>query len=98
MSLLARLGFGHGNDSSPRTHLNEAVRERLARLPAERAEYVAAFAGLLVRIAYVDRKVDDAERTALEAQLATRVGLSADEAHVIAAPVIDEAIPGIEYS
>jgi uncharacterized tellurite resistance protein B-like protein len=97
MSLLARLGLTQTEPSS-RSRLKTAVRDRLARLPAARAEYVAAFAGLLVRVAHVDRTVGDDERAALAAQLAARTGLNADEAHAVADLVIEEAIAGIEYA
>ncbi len=99
MSILARLGLS-GSDQPSRHPLADAIRARLATLPPERAEYLAAFAGLLARVAYVDRTIAEAERTALCAALRERVGVPADEAVVVADIVVQQAtsIAGIEYS
>lgn len=97
MSILARLGLSHSDPPSSNP-LTAAIRERLRRLPAGRAEYVAAFAGLLVRIAYADRTVADPERVALRAALSACAGLTPDEAESVADLVVQQAIAGIEYS
>jgi len=97
MSLLSRLGLSRADPPSTHT-LTSTIRARLDRLPAARAEYVAAFAGLLVRIAYADRAVAEPERAALRTQLVTRAGLTPEEAETVADLVVHEAIAGIEYS
>ncbi len=97
MSLLARLGLSRGDP--PSSHpLTSAIRARLDRLPDARAEYVAAFAGLLVRVAYADRTITEPERAALRDQLVARAGLTPDEADTVADLLVHEAIAGIEYS
>jgi uncharacterized tellurite resistance protein B-like protein len=99
MSLLQRLGLSSGGQA-PRSRLAGAIRERLDRLPPARAEFMAAFAGLLVRVAYADHQVSTHERERLPEILVAHAGLTSDEAGVIADVVIAQAtaLTGIDYS
>ena len=65
-----------------------------------RAEFVAAFAGLLVRIAHVDAEISDAERTVLHDVIAEHAGLTAEESEAVADVVVTQAtkLAGIDYS
>ena len=99
MSLLKRLGLAR-SDPPPRNRYTAAVREHLDRLPAERAEFVAAFAGLLARVAHANREVSDAERKAMRRVITRNVGLSAAESEAVADTVVHHAIElgGIDYA
>jgi len=99
MSLLKRLGLA-GSDPPPRNRYVAAVREHLERLPAERAEFVAAFAGLLVRVAHADMEISDAERRALRRVVNKNTGLSAAESEAVADTVVHytETLAGIDYA
>lgn len=70
-------------DASRSARLATTVQSRLTSLDAKRAELVAAFAGLLVRVAYVDRSVSEAERAVLGPLLAANAGLPAAEAETV---------------
>lgn len=89
MSLLKLLGWAEAEPSSDRDDASRAerlaatVQSRLTALDAKRAEFVAAFAGLLVRVAYVDRSVSEAERAVLGRLLAANAGLPAAEAETV---------------
>jgi uncharacterized tellurite resistance protein B-like protein len=100
MSLLARLGLGPSATSDGPGDLLAAVRARLARLPAPRAEMVAAFAGLLLRVAHADAHVSDPEAAALRRLVAEHAGLGAEETDAVASLVTSrlESVAGIEYS
>ncbi len=89
MSLLKLLGWAEAEPSSGREdaarseRLAATIQSRLGSLDAQRAEFVAAFAGLLVRVAYVDRSVSEAERKVLAPLLAANAGLPAAEAETV---------------
>jgi uncharacterized tellurite resistance protein B-like protein len=99
MSLLQRLGLS-GGGQAPRNRVAAAIGERLDRLPPTRAEFMAAFAGLLVRVAYADLEVSARERERLPDILVAHAGVTPDEAGVIADVVIAQAtaLSGIDYS
>ncbi|MFQ5666131.1 MAG: TerB family tellurite resistance protein [Candidatus Binatia bacterium] len=101
MSLLGILGLAR-SDSAPagRNPLADAIRDRLKRLPLRRAEFVAAFAGLLMRVAYADLEISPAERAALPRLIADHAGLSPDESATVAEIVTRQAtgFAGIEYA
>jgi len=97
MSILSRLGLSRSDPPDP-NRLTAAIRARLDGLPPERAEYVAAFAGLLVRVAHADRWVGEQEHAALRTELVARTGLTPDEAEVVTDLVVQHAIAGIEYA
>lgn len=101
MSLLKFLGLGSANhDPQLRSRLAVAVHERLQYLPHERARFVAAFAGLLMRVAYADRQISQAEGVTLRRLLAAQAGLSADEARTVADIATRQATSsdGIDYA
>ena len=99
MSLLARLGLGR-SDPSPSPDLLAAIKARLSRLPAERAELVAAFAGLLVRVADADDDISDAERRVLRELIAANAGLAPEESAAVAEIVVHQTsvLAGIDYA
>lgn len=99
MSLLARLGFGRS--SPPPAHgLMASIKDHLARLPEPRAELVAAFAGLLVRVAHADGDVSDAERRVLHDLVAAHAGLTPEESAAVAEIVVHQTtvLAGIDYA
>jgi len=99
MSLLKHLGLSH-SDPPPRNRLVAAIRERLEHLEPRRAEFVAAFAGLLARVARADEEISDVERAALRAQIAQNTSLSRDESEAVADIVVHQAetLAGIDYA
>jgi len=98
MSLLKLLGWA---DSEPQPErLAATIQARLTNLAPPRAEFVAAFAGLLVRVAYVDRSVSEAERAVLGPLLADNAGLADAEAETVIEIVTHQAttLGGISYA
>lgn len=98
MSLLKLLGWA---DTAPQPErLAAAIQARLTTLPPARAEFVAAFAGLLVRVAYVDRSISEAEHAVLTPLLAANAGLPASEAETVIEIVTHHAtaLGGISYA
>ena len=98
MSLLKLLGWTDAEP--PPERLAATLQTRLTTLSAARAEFVAAFAGLLVRVAYADRSVSEAERTVLGRLLADNAGLPAAEAETVVEIVTHQAttLGGISYA
>ncbi len=98
MSLLKLLGWAEA--SPPPERLAATIQARLGELPPARAEFLAAFAGLLVRVAYVDRSISEAERGVLAPLLAANAGLPAAEAETIMEIVARQAatLEGISYA
>jgi uncharacterized tellurite resistance protein B-like protein len=99
MSLLERLGLGSGK-ASARGTLAADIATRLRSLPPERAELVAAVAGLLARVAYADRQLSPAERAVLERLLGERTALTPAEATTAVEVVIrhETTLAGINYA
>jgi uncharacterized tellurite resistance protein B-like protein len=98
MSLLKLLGWA---DASPEPErLTATIQARLVDLTPARAEFVAAFAGLLVRVAYVDRSISEAERAVLGPLLAANAGLPAAEAETVIEIATHQAttLEGISYA
>jgi uncharacterized tellurite resistance protein B-like protein len=82
MSWLERLGFAR--PEGPREEgILEAIERGLPALPDDRRRLVAAFAGLLVRVAYADDEISEPEAARVESHLFA-LGLSPDEARAIA--------------
>lgn len=81
MSILQRLGLGSSNQERP--ELLEAIEEQLSRLEPARAELIAAFAGLLARVAYADDEISEPEVLRMERLIARQTGVSDDEARAI---------------
>jgi uncharacterized tellurite resistance protein B-like protein len=98
MSLLKLLGW---TDAAPQPErLATTIQARLTDLTPARAEFVTAFAGLLVRVAYVDRSLSEAERAVLGPLLAANAGLPAAEAETVVEIVTHQAttLGGISYA
>jgi uncharacterized tellurite resistance protein B-like protein len=101
MSLLKLLGLAPSeSESQGPPPLLAAIRDRVGHLAAARAQFVAAFAGLLVRVAYADLEISDAERAALPQLIAEHTKLSPPEAETVAEIVTRQAtgLVGIEYA
>ncbi len=98
MSLLKLLGWAEAEP--PAERLATAIQARLNDLAPTRAEFVAAFAGLLVRVAYVDRAISEAERAVLAPLLAANAGLPVAEAETVMEIVTHQAtaLGGISYA
>ncbi len=98
MSLLKLLGWADAEPQPER--LAATIQARLTNLPPARAEFAAAFAGLLVRVAYVDRSVSEAERAVLGPLLAANAGLPAAEAETVVEIATHQAttLGGISYA
>ncbi len=98
MSLLKLLGWAEA--SPPPERLAATIQARLTSLTPARAEFVAAFAGLLVRVAYADRSVSEGERAVLGPLLAANAGLPAAEAEAVVEIVTHQAttLEGISYA
>lgn len=99
MALLQRLGFAPAS-RAPRNRVAAAIHERLGCLPPARAEFMAAFAGLLVRVAYADLEISVQERKRLPEILLEHAGLTPEEAGVVADIVVAQAtaLSGIDYA
>lgn len=92
MSLLRFLGLGAnsaGRDAEP-TSLVELGRH-LEGLPAEDARFVAAFAYILARIAGVDLRTDDVERTEIARHLESFGQIEPSQAQLLAATAVQIA-------
>src|SRR5262249_43916110 len=106
MSLRQILGLTHADAALAHTDpalahpVVAAIHERLAGLSLERAKFVAAFAGLLTRVAFADLEISHAERATLHALLADKAGLTPDEASAVGAIVTHQAtaLAGIDYA
>ena len=99
MSLLKLLGWTEA-DPPPPDRLAATIQTRLGNLSERRAEFVAAFAGLLVRVAYVDRSISEAEGALLAPLLAANAGLPEAEAETVIEIVTHAAttLGGISYA
>ena len=101
MSLLRLLGFGRQDEpADTSSRLADAVRERLGHLPPERAELVAAFAGLLMRVAHADQDVSETEHDTLRRLVHEHAGLPEDEAEAVISLVTAHlaSMAGIDYA
>ena len=98
MSLLKLLGWTEADP--PPERLSAAIQARLTDLTPTRAEFVAAFAGLLVRVAYVDRSVSEDERAVLGPLLSANAGLAPAEAATVIEIATHQAITlgGVSYA
>lgn len=100
MSLLRRLGLGGSAPERPDAGLTAAVRDHFAHLPAERGELIAAFAGLLMRVAHADQDVSGAEDAALRRLVSEHAGLSQEETAALVTILTAqlERVAGIDYA
>jgi uncharacterized tellurite resistance protein B-like protein len=99
MSLLKRLGLTAAN-SPRRLRYLDAVRQQLDGVAPERVEFVAAFAGLLVRVAYADLDVTAREHAALRSVVISHAGLSPAEGTAVVNVAVKQAteLAGIDYA
>lgn len=101
MGLLEFLGLGRADSGQESgTPLAVAIRRELGAVVSADVERIAAYAGLLVRVAHADVEVSEEERTRLTEIIAEHTGVSPTEAQAIAALVIRQAteLEGIEYA
>jgi uncharacterized tellurite resistance protein B-like protein len=101
MSLLEFLGVSRTNRSrTSETPLVQMLRDQLAGHDLGQVERIAAYAGLLVRVAHVDVEVSDAERMKLVEVIEQHLSVTAEQARRIGDLVIRQAteLEGIEYS
>jgi uncharacterized tellurite resistance protein B-like protein len=101
MRLRSILGLGAPTPSSSRHHkLVDAIRARIGVRPPARIELIAAFAGLLVRVAHTDLEISTEERAMLRRLIQEHVGLSPDEAAAVATVTTEYAtgLAGIDYA
>ena len=94
MSILQKLGLVARTDRRA-PDLLDAIEERLRRLDPSRAALVAAFAGLLSRVAFADGEISAAELDRIETLIVSHVGLSTEEARV-AAEIAQRTLSGTE--
>src|ERR1051325_11931899 len=96
MSLLRTLGFAPAPARPEDSELIDAIEARLSRLDPARAHLVAAFGGLLARLAYADDEISVAELACMEDLLVSHAGLSVDEAGIVAAIASEKTLGGAE--
>jgi len=98
--LLRLLGLEGASREAPPPGLTDAIAAHLRDLPPPRAELVAAFAGLLMRVAHADAQVSDAEDEALRHQIAEHASLGPDESAAVAELVTAHlrSMAGIDYA
>lgn len=91
MSLLSRfLGLKDTSDREEPSSMRTIVAQ-LDGLPPERAQFLAAFAYVLARVAQADMQVDELEVTAMERSIAALSGLSDEEAALVTELAIAQA-------
>ena len=81
--LLTSLGLRGGAAAPDADPFLRRLQEQLARLGADRLEYLAAFAGQLARVAASEDGISAAEAAAMTAQLASQQRLGADHAALV---------------
>ena len=99
MSLLQRMGLSRTDTPAPGGY-RATIRAHLDALPERRAEFVAAFAGLLVRVAHADDEISAAERSLLHDLIIANAGLSDAESALVAKIAVHQAtsLAGIDYA
>ncbi len=75
--------FGVENDTKPENPFAAALGEQLQRIPSDRLEYLAGFAGQLTRVAYADDDISEAEIDVISRLLIDHAELEADETRVV---------------
>lgn len=83
MSILRRLGLVASEVAPKEATVLEALEVRLSALGAKRAEFVAAFAGLLARVAFADAEISEAEVGSMERLITGHGGLTVEEAQAV---------------
>lgn len=96
MSILQKLGLVATPDCEG-TDLVDEIERCLRDLDPSRAALVAAFAGLLSRVAFADSEISGAELDRIHALMVTHVGLPAEEAHSVVEIARRRTLAGIEH-
>jgi uncharacterized tellurite resistance protein B-like protein len=96
---LLRLASDHRERERPAS-LTSMVQGRVRHLSPRRAQFIAAFAGLLARVAYADLDISAAERAVLSRLMAEHAALSVGESEMVTDLVTQAAtgLAGIEYA
>jgi uncharacterized tellurite resistance protein B-like protein len=81
--VLKTLGLKRPGAGAPRGEFFAELRRHLSRLGPERLEYLAGFAGQLVRVAYADTTISDEEQASIVRLLRERMELDAREARLV---------------
>jgi uncharacterized tellurite resistance protein B-like protein len=76
-------GAGGGGNEAGDTETVRRIAARLDVLPAERRQFVAAFAYVLARVAHADLRFEESEARAMERVVAETSGLAAPEAALV---------------
>ena len=90
MSLLSRL-FGAGPTGREVPSSVREIATKLDGLPPERAQFLAAFAYVLARVAHADMQVDELEIAAMEQSIATLSELEPNEAALVVEIALSKA-------
>jgi uncharacterized tellurite resistance protein B-like protein len=77
--LLRWLGGATADDDADETETVRRIAARLERLPPDRARFLAAFAGVLARVAHADLRISETETAAMERAVAEVAGLPSEE-------------------
>jgi uncharacterized tellurite resistance protein B-like protein len=96
MSLLQKLGLVASPDSEAPDLVDE-IEQYLHDLDPSRAALVAAFAGLLSRVAFADSEISAAELDRIRVLIVTHVGLPAEEAQRVAEIARRRTLAGTEH-
>ncbi len=96
---IERLGLGKKTERPEgETSLGRDLAERLSDLPPERLRYLAAFGGLLGRVAFSDGEISAEETGRIRAILRHMSGLPEDEADLVTRLIAEraETLVGLE--
>jgi len=92
--ILRFLGFDDTDDKPSSSPALAAIEDQLGTLEPERAQYFAAFAYLLARVADADLEIDDRERATMQSLLVEHAGLSDQEAAMVSELAVLQAEEG----
>lgn len=96
--LLKAIGIGKDSPPENKGEVHDRIHEALPRLGEERVEYLAAFAGLLARVAFGDLEISDVEDREMQSCLHEAADLDSTDAELVAhvARNAAEALGGVE--
>jgi uncharacterized tellurite resistance protein B-like protein len=75
--------FGLDDQPANENPFTSALADSLDQIPAERLEYLAGFAGQLIRVAYADDEISAAEMQVIRELLVTHAELHEDETQIV---------------
>ena len=96
MSLLRRLGFTPSPSLREDPGLLDAIERQLSEFAPARAQLVAAFGGLLARVAYADGEISGDELARMEDLLVSQTELAVEEARIVTAIAREKTLRGTE--